>query len=107
MLKHTLLAIGAIAALLLIGAGIGYAVSQNDPSDSSEGISEEEMNDALRGYAEDLNKYGGKICTASADLSVPMGTNVTVSNGSLVFVYSGSTYNVPYSGISYILIYHA
>ncbi len=107
MSQHTTLIIGIIGAILAVGVIAGYAVSQNDPSDSSEGISDEEMNNALSGYAEDLNKYGGKICTASADLSVPMGTNVNVSDGSLVFVYSGTTYCVPYTGISYVAVYHS
>jgi hypothetical protein len=36
-----------------------------------------------------------------------MGTAVAVTDGDLVFVYSGGTYKVPYEGISYILINHS
>ena len=107
MSNNGIIAVAAVFALLAVGGLIGYAVSQHDPSDSSEGMSDGEVNEKLQGYADDLKTYGGKIVTHNNALTVPMGTNVTVSNGDLVFVYSGSTYKVPYSGISYILINHA
>ena len=54
-----------------------------------------------------MSKSGGIKSTHYDALTVPMGTNVTVSDGDLVFVYGGMTYKVPYNGISYVLIYHA
>ena len=107
MTQKTLIVVAAVFALLAAGIVAGYALSQHDPTDSSEGISDDELNVKLQEYATDLKTYGGKIVTHNAALTVPMGTNVTVSNGDLIFVYSGSTYNVPYEGISYILVYHA
>ena len=107
MTQNSVLALAAVFAILAIGVFAGYALSQHDPSDSSEGVSDDEINAKLQGYASDLKMYGGKIGTHYDALTVPMGTNVTVSDGDLVFVYSGMTYKVPYSGISYVLIYHA
>ena len=97
----------AIVALLAVGGSVGYALSQHDPSDSSEGTGESERNDKLQGYATDLTAYGGKIVTHNNALTVPMGTAVNVIDGDLVFVYVGATYKVPYEGISYILINHS
>lgn len=107
MSQNGLFTVLAVLGLLAAGGFIGYAVSQHDPSDSSSAIDEETMNGKLQKYAADLTTYGGKIATYNAALVVPMGTTVSVSEGDLVYVYSGSTYRIPYEGISYILVYHA
>ena len=107
MSQNSVLAIAAVFALLAVGGIAGYAMSQHDPSDSSEGTGGSGTNDKMQGYATDLTTYGGKIVTHNNALTVPMGTAVAVTDGDLVFVYSGSTYKVPYEGISYIQINHS
>ncbi len=107
MTPKNLFVVTAVFALLAVGIVAGYTLSQHDPTDISSAIDEDEKNSKLQEYATDLTTYGGKIVTHNAALTVPKGTSVTVSNGDLIFVYSGSTNKIPYEGISYILIYHA
>ena len=107
MSGNSILVVGAIVALLAVGCVAGYALSQNDPVDNSDGMSDSEINQKLQSYADGLNQYGGKIYTNGNGLSISAGSSVTVNNGDLVFIYNGGTYYVPYHGISYILINHA
>ena len=105
MANNTVLAVSAVIALLVVGGLVGYVLSQNNVPDSSEGESASDIDARLQSYANDLNQYGGKIYTNANGLSIPMGTNITVSNGSLVCSLAGGEFHFPYSGISYVLIY--
>ena len=47
MSQNSVLAVAAVFALLAVGVVAGYALSQHDPSDSSEGVSDDEINAKL------------------------------------------------------------
>ena len=104
MANNTLIAVAAVFALLAVGGVVGYALSQNDIPDSSDGETSSEINTRLQSYADDLKQYGGKIYTNANGISIPKGTNVTVSNGNLVCSLTGGTCYFPHTGISYIVI---
>ena len=105
MSKTVVFAAIAVFSLLAVGGIIGYALSENGIPDSSDGETTSEINQRLQSYADDLKTYGGKIYTNGNGLSVPQGTNVTVSNGSLVCNLTGGEFRIPHSGISYVIIY--
>ena len=105
-MKHTLIAAGAIVAVLVAGGIAGYMIANNSPTDDSDGLSDSQINEKLQNYADALNSKGGYIRSDGVNLQIEKGT-VSVNNGELLFgttSYPNHRYHMPYHGIAFVFV---